>query len=140
MSESKNSKQPDAEAQFMIQRIYIKDSSFEAPNTPSLFFSNNGNLSYHWIYIQKNVSLDKGVYEVTLTVTATVKNQNVVAFLAEVKQAVFLRFKALSFSNNSINLSGKFRLNILFPYARETITGHVLPRQFPSINLSTHQF
>ena len=29
--------QPDNETQFMIQRIYIKDFSFETPNTPAVF-------------------------------------------------------------------------------------------------------
>lgn len=37
MTEQLNTNQQNDEAQFMIQRIYIKDLSYETPNTPAVF-------------------------------------------------------------------------------------------------------
>lgn len=84
--------QAPAEAQFMIQRIYIKNLSFETTNTPAIF-------QQRWepeLTVDLNTQhqqLDDGVYEVSLTVTATVKNQNATAFLAEVQQAGIFTIK-----------------------------------------------
>src|SRR3990167_10499222 len=74
------------EAQFMIQRVYVKDSSYEAPGVPGVF-------QHKWepeLTLDINTAhtlLDTNIYEVVLTLTATVKNQNTVAFLSEIKQA-----------------------------------------------------
>ncbi|MDI1351510.1 MAG: protein-export chaperone SecB, partial [bacterium] len=86
MTEQTTIDQPNDDAQFMIQRIYVKDLSFETPNTPAVF-------QQQWepeLTLDLNTAhtkLEEGVYEVVLTVTATVANQKTTAFLVEVKQA-----------------------------------------------------
>src|SRR5215218_4764799 len=86
-TEKENKETQEAqETQFMIQRVYVKDLSYETPNTPSVF-------QQKWepeLTLDLNTSntlLENGVYEVVLTVTATVANQKATAFLCEVKQA-----------------------------------------------------
>ena len=75
-----------SEAQFMIQRVYIKNLSFETTNTPAIFQQKwEPELSLD--LNTQHTKLDEGVYEVSLTVTATVKNQGTTAFLVEVQQA-----------------------------------------------------
>lgn len=138
MSEQKSDMAQAGETQFMIQRIYIKDFSFEAPNTPAVF-------QQQWepeltldINTQHN-QLDKGVYEVILTVTVTVKNQNAIAFLVEVKQAGIFTIQGGP-AQQLDHLLGSFCPNILFPYAREAITSQVIHGSFPQLVLAPINF
>lgn len=79
MSEQANQIPQNNETQFMIQRIYVKDLSFETPNTPAVF-------QQQWepeLNLDLNTSttkLEENVFEVVLTVTATVTNQKAQPF------------------------------------------------------------
>src|SRR5437870_11447866 len=71
---------------FEIQRIFIKDISFEAPNTPHTFVEEwkpevNLNLETKSNKVQDNL------HEVVLSITATVTTNKKTAFLIEVHQA-----------------------------------------------------
>lgn len=126
------------ESQFIIQRLYLKDTSFEAPNVPGIFkqqWQPELNLDLN---TEHNI-IEPNVYEVVLTVTATVKNANVVAFLAEVKQAGIFTIQNVP-EQQLDHLLGSFCPNILFPYARETITSHVLRGSFPQLVLAPINF
>lgn len=137
MSEQVNAPQQD-EAQFMIQRVYVKDSSFETPNTPAVFQQQwEPELSLD--LNTQHVELEKGVYEVVLTVTATVKNQNAVAFLAEVKQAGIFTIQGAP-ADQLDHLLGSFCPSILFPYAREMVTSQVIRGSFPQLVLAPINF
>lgn len=126
------------EIQFMIQRLYIKDSSFEAPNTPEIF-------QQQWepeLTLDLNTQhrqLDPEVYEVVLTVTATVKNKEVIAFLAEVKQAGIFTIKG-SETKQLDHILNSFCPNILFPYAREAISSEVTRGSFPQLVVAPVNF
>lgn len=126
--------------EFQIQRIYVKDSSFEAPNAPGIFKEN-------WepkVNIDLNTSsskLENNIHEVTLAVTVTVKagEGETVAFLAEVKQSGI--FTIAKFEEEQLqHILGSFCPNILFPYARETITAMVTRGGFPQIYLAPINF
>jgi preprotein translocase subunit SecB len=133
--------QNDQEAQnmdFGIQRIYVKDLSYEAPNSPQIFKET-------WapkveIDLQtKSARLEDGVYEVVLTVTTTVKVNDKAAFVAEVHQAGI--FTIRNFPDDQIqHLLGSFCPNIIFPYARESITDLVTRGGFPQLYLSPINF
>lgn len=126
------------EAQFMIQRVYMKDCSFEAPNTPAIFQEQwEPELSLD--LSTQNLQLDKDVYEVVLTVTATVKNKNTTAFLAEVKQAGIFTIHGPEKAQLE-HLLNSFCPNILFPYAREAITSQVIRGSFPQLVLAPINF
>ena len=74
------------ETQFMIQRIYVKNLSYETTNTPTIFqqaWEPELSLDLHTQYTE----LEPSVFEVALTATVTVKNKAVTAFLVEVTQA-----------------------------------------------------
>ena len=128
----------DSEAQFMIQRVYVKDASFEAPGTPAAFqqkWEPDLNLDIN----TKHSKLDATVYEVVLTVTATVKNQNAVAFLCEVKQGGIFTIQGAA-AEQLDHLLGSFCPSILFPYAREAITSQVIAGSFPQLVLAPINF
>jgi len=131
--------QPEAqEIQFMIQRIYVKDISFEAPNTPQVF-QQEWKPELALDLNTKHVELEKGIYEVILTVTATVKNQGTVAFIAEVSQAGIFTIQGEAETKIDY-LVNCFCPNILFPYAREAITQEVIRGSFPQLVLSPINF
>lgn len=130
--------QQDAEAQFMIQRIYIKDLSFETPNTPDVF-QQQWEPELTLDLNTQNTQLEKGVYEVVLSITATVKNQNAVAFLVEIKQAGIFTIQGAA-TEQLDHLLGSFCPSILFPYAREAITSQVIRGSFPQLVLAPINF
>ncbi|HIQ15072.1 MAG TPA: protein-export chaperone SecB, partial [Leucothrix sp.] len=86
-AKEQNNQQAQAEQQFIIERIYVKDISFEAPNSPAVFTENwepDTNLNLN---TQVN-PLGEDEYEVELHVTVSVKGkEGKTAFLVEVIQA-----------------------------------------------------
>lgn len=138
MTEQPNTAQSNDEAQFMIQRIYVKDLSYETPNTPAVF-------QQQWepeLTLDLNTTstqLEEGVFEVILTVTATVANQKATAFLVEVKQAGIFTIQGAA-ANQLDHLLNSFCPSILFPYAREAITSQVIRGSFPQLVLAPINF
>lgn len=136
MPEQSTSAQP--EAQFVIQRVYIKDLSFEAPNTPGIFQQ-----AWHpELHLEINTThqpIEKDVYEVVLHVTATVKTEKTVAFLVEVKQAGIFTVQNVE-PTQLDHILGSFCPNLLFPYAREVITSEVIRASFPQLVLAPINF
>lgn len=118
---------------FEIQRIYIKDASFEAPNTPNIFHIDwspiiNFNLNTSTKKIEKNV------FEIVLKVRVVVKIKEDLVFLCDVDQA------GLFFISNLNEKKLKHCLysycpNILFPYARTCISSLISYGSFPQMNL-----
>jgi preprotein translocase subunit SecB len=138
MTDTANKEQQLAETQFMIQRIYIKNLSFETTNTPAVF-------QEKWepeLSLDLNTAhtkLEEGIFEVSLTVTATVRNQNATAFLAEVQQAGIFTIQGAPVQQLD-HLLGSFCPSILFPYAREAITNEVIRGSFPQLVLAPINF
>ncbi len=124
--------------QFALQKIYLKDTSFEAPNSPAVFQEN-------W-QPQVNLNLataarDAGenFKEVVLTVTVEAKDKDRTAFLIEVQQAGL--FVTKGFSPQELGpLLGAYCPNILFPYARETVSDLVTRGGFPQLLLQPVNF
>ncbi len=125
------------EKQFAIQKLYVRDVSFEAPNSPDIFTQNwepqvEFNLSSNARELQENL------HEVVLTVTVTVKLGEKTAYLVEVAQAGI--FAAQGFAKEEMGpLLGIYCPNVLFPYAREIISelsgkGGFMPMILPPVN------
>jgi preprotein translocase subunit SecB len=124
--------------QFAIQRIYVKDMSLEVPNSPKVFLENwepelNMDLG------TKADPIEANTYEVVLSLTVTVKIKNTVAFLVEVKQAGI--FTLQNFPEDHLRpMLGAFCPNILYPYARATVTDLVIRAGFPQLYLAPVNF
>ena len=124
--------------QFEIQRIYTKDLSYEAPNTPHTFVEEwkpevQLNLETKSNRIQDNT------HEVVLSVTATVVSNKKSAFLIEVHQAGIFLIDGLP-NEQLRQMLGSFCPNILFPYAREVISDMVVRGGFPQLLLAPVNF
>lgn len=132
--------QPEqAEQQFVMQRIYSKDLSFESPATPNIF-------KKQWqpqVNVELNTKSDKvddqGNYEVVLTITITSKVEEETAFLVEVQQAGI--FMINGFEGEDLRrILGTAAPNILFPYARENIDSLCVKGGFPPVMLAPVNF
>ena len=126
------------EKQFVIQKLYIKDVSFETPNSPVIY-------TLQWDpKVEFNLSsnaqgLENGLFEVGLTVTVTVKLEDKTAYLAELTQAGI--FTLNGFQEEELRaMIGSYCPNILFPYAREAVSDLVIKGGFPPLLLAPVNF
>lgn len=127
------------EQQFIIERVYVKDISFEAPNSPEIFtmdWEPDTNLNLN---TQVN-PLGDDHYEVELHLTVTVKHkEGKSAFLVEVVQAGAFLIKG--YPDDQLNhLLASYCPSNLFPYAREVIANLVSKGSFPEMHLSPINF
>src|SRR5579863_5143679 len=79
---------------FEIQRIYTKDLSYEAPNTPHTF-SEDWKPEVQLNLETKSNRIQENIHEVVLSVTATVTSNKKSAFLIEVHQAGIFQIAGL---------------------------------------------
>jgi len=123
-----------------VQKIYLKDCSFEAPNTPAVFTqqietSFNINIDIEHSVLDK----EEGLYEVVLPVTVKAKNDNGAVFLIEVMQAGVFQVNGVG-----DDLLGQvLEINcadILLPYARQTISSLVTSGGFPQLLINPVNF
>lgn len=131
------SEQP-AQANFLIQKIYIKDLSFEAPNSPGIFteqWKPQANMEMNTSFEK----LDDEHYEVVLKMTITAKIEDKVAFMTEIKQAGI--FLIQNITGDALNqLLHGYCPTTLFPYARDAIASQVFRGSFPELNLAPVNF
>lgn len=133
------SEQQQAQGQFALQRIYVKDLSFEAPHAPRTFMANWQPEVSIELSTQASRLEDGKNYEVVLSLTVTAKNDNATAFLVEVKQAGIFLIEGVPDAQLA-GLLGAYCPNVLFPYARETISDVVTRGSFPQLLLAPVNF
>lgn len=124
--------------QFEIQRIYLKDLSFEAPNTPHTF-SGEWKPEVSLNLETKSNRLQDTVHEVIISITATVTTAKKTAFLIEVHMAGVFLINGVP--NDQLHqMLGSFCPSILFPYAREVVSDIVVRGGFPQLILAPVNF
>ena len=124
--------------QFALQRIYIKDASFEAPNAPQVF-QEQGQPELQLNLGQKVAGLGEGVFEVVLTVSLTCTLNGKNAYLAEVQQAGIFTVRGFPEEHLGAILATACP-NTLFPFAREAICDLVTKGGFPQLLLAPVNF
>ena len=128
----------EPEREFAIQKIYVKDISFEAPNTPQVFreqWTPDVNLQLS----NAATTLGADVHEVVLSLTVTTKVGDKTAFLVEVQQAGIFTIRGYSTEEMGV-MAGSYCPGILFPYAREAISDIVTRGGFPQLLLAPVNF
>lgn len=124
--------------QFSLQRIYVRDLSFEAPKSPEIF-RQEWRPSVELDINTRHRTLEGDFHEVVLKLSVTVQNGEETAFIAEVQQAGIFLVKGLDASGMGHTL-GAFCPNILFPYAREALDNLVTRGSFPALMLAPVNF
>ncbi|WP_425479837.1 protein-export chaperone SecB [Dokdonella fugitiva] len=126
------------QAQLNLQRIYVKDVSFEAPGAPQIF-QQQGQPNVELNLAQRVASIGTDVYEVVLSVTATCRVEDKTAYLAEVQQAGIFGLTGFDAQAREAVLA-TYCPNVLFPYARQVISELVQNGGFPPFFLQPINF
>ncbi|WP_031567091.1 protein-export chaperone SecB [Rheinheimera texasensis] len=123
---------------FAIQRIYVKDISFESPNAPAIF-RKDWQPEVKLDLDTRSEKLEDNMFEVVLSLTVTTTVGGETAFLCEVQQAGIFAVPELQDAQMA-HMLASFCPNILFPYARETVANLVNRGTFPQLNLAPVNF
>ncbi len=127
-----------SQQQFALQKIYLKDISFETPNSPAIF-TEKWEPTVNVELQSAGKALDENVHDVVLTVTVTAKLGDKTAYLVEVQQAGVFTVTGFS-AEERAHMLGSYCPNILFPYAREAISDLVAKGGFPQMLLGPVNF
>jgi preprotein translocase subunit SecB len=131
-------KQETEQAQFSIQRIYLKDLSFETPQGAAAFQKQwkpkvNQDLN------TKTKKIDEGVFEVALRVTITMADGEETIYVVEAEQAGLFTIKGFT-EEQMPQVLNTTCPGILFPYLRETLDNVVTKGSFPALLLPPINF
>lgn len=133
------SNEQQSQQQFAIQKIYLKDVSFESPLAPAIFTEGQFQPDINVQINTETQNVAENLHEVTLTVTVTAKQGDKTAFLVETKQAGL--FQMVGFEDEQMGgMLGAYCPEALFPFARETIADLVVKGGFPQVLLAPVNF
>ncbi len=126
------------QAQFTVEKIYVKDVSFEAPNAPAVF-NEQGQPQLNMNLNQKVGRLEGDLFEVILGVTLTCTLNDKTVYLAEVEQAGI--FGLTGFDDRTLDMMlGTYCPNVLFPYVRQSISDLITNGGFPPFYMQPINF
>jgi preprotein translocase subunit SecB len=127
-----------AGAQFTVEKIYVKDVSFEVPGAPQIF--NEAAQPQLQMNLNQRVQrVGDNAYEVVLGITLTCTTGEKTAYLAEVQQAGV--FGLAGFDQAALDgMLGTHCPNVLYPYARQTISDLIQAGGFPPFLLQPINF
>jgi len=126
-------------SEFALERIYVKDLSFESPRSPEVF-RGQWQPGVHLDINSRASSLGDDRFEVVLTVTANVRaSESVTNAIVEVQQAGLFRIKGMP-DDQRARMLATFCPNLLFPYAREAIDGMMVRGALPPLHLAPVNF
>lgn len=124
--------------QLAIERVYIRDVSFESPKSPGIF-GREWKPEIHMDINTRSNALDAQRHEVVLTLTIEARVDGEAAMIVELQQAGIFRLR---------NMDGVLAEQVLaaacptalFPYARETVDALVTKGTFPPLMLAPMNF
>jgi preprotein translocase subunit SecB len=124
--------------QLVLQKIYIKDLSFESPKAPDVFTINVApqtqlNMRY------ENRDLGQDNIEVSLTITVEAKHEETTLFLVELTQAGVFLLRGYG-AEQKAQIVGSFCPNTLYPFAREAVADLIQRGGFPQLLLQPINF
>jgi preprotein translocase subunit SecB len=127
------------EQQFSIQKLYLKDVSFESPNVPAVFADGEWQPEVNIQLNSSNKSIGQDAFEVDLKITVTAKQNKKTAFLVELTQSGI--FTVAGFEQDNLRgMLGAYCPETLFPFAREAIAELVSKGGFPPLLLAPVNF
>ena len=121
-----------------LQRVYLKDSSFEAPNSPSIF-TGEWRPTVSLNLGSKTAELGEDSYECVLTLSVEAKQGDKTAFMIEIQQAGVFLLRGLEAADLQRALV-TFCPQQLYPYAREVVADLTNKGGFPALQLQPMNF
>jgi len=138
MTENTISNGGETGAQLSLQKVYVKDASFEAPGAPQVF-QEQGQPQVQLNLQQQVSAIGENVFEVVLSVTVTCKLGDKTAYLAEVQQAGVFGMAGFDAAGRDAVLA-TYCPNVLFPYARQIVSDLIQNGGFPPFLLQPINF
>ena len=123
---------------FQIQRVYLKESSLEQPNSPGILLVQE----QPTVDIQLAVNagpVAEGIFEVTVTATVHTKIKDKTVFLVEAKQAGIFEIRNLP-AEQMGPITGIACPQIVYPYLRGNVADLIQRAGFPPVHLSEINF
>ena len=125
-------------ATFSIEKLYVKDVSFEVPGAPQVF-NEQGQPELQMNIGQRVQRISDTAFEVVLGITLTCKVNDKTAYLAEVQQAGV--FTLAGFEDAGVDaMLGTQCPTVLYPYAANTVTQLIQAGGFPPFFLQPINF
>lgn len=122
----------------VLQNIYVKDASFEAPSGPNLQVA-EWNPQFNLNMNTSGTTVAENMHEVILTITLEAKIADKVAYLVEVKQGGIFLIRGYR-EEDARRIIGSFCPAVLFPYARQSVSDLILRGGFPPFLLPPVNF
>ena len=123
---------------FQIQRVYLKESSLEQPNSPAILLEKEQPSVDIQLGVEANAAAE-GVFEVCVTATVQTKIKDKTVFLVEVKQAGIFEIRNLS-EEQMGPIMGIACPQIVYPYLRANVADLIQRSGFPPVHLSEINF
>lgn len=123
---------------FSIEKIYVKDLSLEVPNAPQCYLERE----QAQVNLQMQTggeAVGEGIFNVVLTLTVSAKVGEKTQFLVEAAQAGIFQIRNVP-QEELEPIVAVACPNILFPYARETISDAITRAGFPPVLLAPVNF
>ncbi len=133
---------PKSKGQFTLQKIYIKDMSFEAPNSPDVFIDGKTDQITPQLQLDlknSHTDLPNEHYEVVLHIGLHATAEDRTLFMVEIDQAGIFLIKGYN-TEDYRALIGTHCLSTLFPFAREELASIIGKGGFPAILLQPINF
>jgi preprotein translocase subunit SecB len=123
---------------FQIQRIYLKESSLDQPNSPAILLEQE----QPSVDIQLGIAASpvaEGVFEVTVTGTVQAKVKDKTVFLVEAKQAGIFEVRNLP-EEQMGPIMAIACPQIVYPYLRGNVADLIQRAGFPPVHLAEINF
>ena len=121
-----------------IERIYLRDLSFESPQAPDVF-ATQWRPQFEIDFQTRSRRLDDERFETVLTLTVEAKSTESTLLVVELQQAGIFRLRGMDEATRR-RMLGVTCPTVLFPYARETIDALVTRGTFPALMLAPMNF
>ena len=120
---------------FGLEKLYLKDASYEAPGAPAVFLQDQQpEVGVQISLAHRPIDPAQGYYESVLTVQVNAKREDKTLFLVEVHQGGIFRVVGLTGEalERTLEVTCAY---ILLPYAREAVSSLLGRGGFPSVQL-----
>lgn len=132
--------QQPTQAQFNIEKVYVKDLSLEIPNAPQIFLERaTPELEFQFRNEGQAIGNDHHEVVLTATITAKLKDSDKTVFLIEASQGGIFLVKGVPQSDMEL-IYAITCPTILLPYLRETVSDMAVRAGFPPVFLAPMNF
>jgi preprotein translocase subunit SecB len=125
---------------FSLEKIYLKDASYEAPGVPGVFMENLApEIGVQLTLQHRPIESGQGYYEVVLTVQINAKREDKATFLVELQQAGVFRVQGIEGEalERTLEVACAY---VLLPFAREAINDLIGKGGFPQLLINPINF